>query len=173
MVRSATIPDDSCWYTRNNGMIRNVARHYRARTDQRILTDRNPPQDRRVTANGRIRPDTRRQTGPVVLRLQSAVGIYSARVSVIDEHDTVADKHAVFDGHAGAQKRMARDLAVRANLDVFLNFHEWTDARSLPDRTPVDVHEIGLVNDDTLTQLHVGTNHSRGSILVTKISSKQ
>ena len=48
-------------------------------------------------------------------------------VAIVDEHDAVADKDLVFDGHALADEGVALDLAVFADEGVFLDLDKGAD----------------------------------------------
>ena len=81
-----------------------------------------------------------------------AVGIARLRQLVVDEHDAVADEHAIADVHARADERVRRDLAVRADRRVALDLDERTDARVRADLATVEIDELvdrgALAEDD-------------------------
>ena len=56
-----------------------------------------------------------------------AGGIRRPRIPVINKNDAVPHKNFRFDGHAFADKGVARYLAALANLRALLHFNEWTD----------------------------------------------
>jgi hypothetical protein len=51
------------------------------------------------------------------------------------------------------------DFAVTADLASFLNLHKGADPRSLADRAPVQIDEIGVGNHDTITSFDVINRH--------------
>ena len=55
---------------------------------------------------------------------------------------------------------MTRDLAVAADSNVALDFNKGADAAAIPDVTPVKVHQIRLIDDNTLSQFYVVSNHA-------------
>src|SRR5436190_17807961 len=75
-----------------------------------------------------------------------------SREFVVYEHHSVADEDVIFDGHAFAQKTVARDLATPADLHALLYLDKRPDPRLVPDLAPVSVDEREYPH--ILTQFH-------------------
>ena len=56
---------------------------------------------------------------PVRFGLEASVRVGGAGIGVVDEHDSMADEHIVFNRHALADERVAGDLAALADAAFF------------------------------------------------------
>jgi hypothetical protein len=54
----------------------------------------------------------------------------------------VPDEYIVLDDNAFADKTVAGDLTTFAHRHIFLDFHERTDLRLIPDLAPVQIYEL-------------------------------
>ncbi|EGE59471.1 hypothetical protein RHECNPAF_2190073 [Rhizobium etli CNPAF512] len=145
--------------TGNNGAVRHILGHDSAGADLGGLSDCHAGKNGGVAADRCMALDQCGNDDPVGLRLQTAVRVDGARVSVIGEHHPVADKNAVLERHAFAEEGVAGDFAVFADDDVFLDFNEGADARSRANRAAVQIHKISMVNNAAVVQLDVRGNH--------------
>ena len=104
-----------------------------------------------------------------VCRLPSAVG--RARISIVREHDAVADEDLVFDDHALANERVRRDLAAGADQRFLLNLDERADLGFVADRATVEIDERRLRNTDIRAERNVvGNGHRVRSEAMTNAS---
>ena len=71
----------------------------------------------------------------------------------------MADEDLVLDRHAFADEGVGGDLAANADMAVLLDLDEGADLRSVTDRTPVQIHEIGVGEDRLGTKLNVPERH--------------
>lgn len=55
---------------------------------------------------------------------------------------------------------MTGDLAVSADLHIALDFNECADPAAISDLAAIQIYQIGLVNHDTRSQLHVVRDHA-------------
>src|SRR5213078_2591192 len=95
----------------DGGARRHVTRHDRPRADRGTLADADAAEDDRARADRRPPLEHGRLELPVLVGLKSSVVRGRARPLVVDEHDPVADVDLVADLDAGADERVALDLA--------------------------------------------------------------
>jgi hypothetical protein len=104
-------------------------------SDDDIITDTDR-QDGDVGTDGHMIADMGRL--PLVRTPRGTPG----SKTVVDEHDTMADKAMVADRHSFADKRMGLYPAIVANPAVLLNFHEWTNKAVIADGTAIKIHRF-------------------------------
>ena len=112
----------------NNAAGGYVVGHNGAGTHPRLGADRHTAEDDRPGADRRAVLDRDLQQLPVFGTLERAVSVRGPGVLVVDEHDPVADEHAVADPDARADEGMTLDLAARSDLDTLLDLDEGSDA---------------------------------------------
>jgi len=71
-------------------------------------------------------------------------------MEIICEHDTVTNEHTILNSDTFTDERMARYLAILSDDRIALNFDKCPNARTGPNPTPVQIHEIWMVNNDSL-----------------------
>jgi len=74
----------------------------------------------------------------------------------------MANEYEIFDGYSGAEERVAGNFAIPPDLDIALDFDKCADPASVTDAAAVQIHQIRLVDDDTLSEFYVGSNHAFG-----------
>src|SRR5262245_33421360 len=90
---------------------RHVLRDDGAGSDDGALADRDIREDRRARSDRGPEFHDRGFDPPVLARLQLPLGGRRAGIGIVGERDVVADEDLVFDRHALADERVARDLA--------------------------------------------------------------
>src|SRR5262249_49299658 len=129
------VADDPCGHPDDDRVIRYlppaddggtgyVAGDGRSGADERALAHRQSREDGGVAADRYTRFDHGSNDPPVCVRLERSVLGDGARIGIVDEHHTVADEHAVLDGHSLADERVARYLAIGSDGGAFLNLDE-------------------------------------------------
>src|SRR5262249_61635518 len=131
------VADDPCGHPDDDGVIGYVAGDDRSGADERALAHRQSREDGGVAADRYTRFDHGSNDPPVSVRLERSVLGDGARIGIVDEHHTVADEHAVLDGHSFADERVARYLAIGSYGGAFLNLDEAADLRPTADATAV------------------------------------
>ena len=96
---------------------------------------------------------------PVGLGLESSFGCAGAWEELVGKHNAVTDEDLVLDRRAFADESVGGDLAANADMAVLLDLDEGADLRSVTDRTPVQIHEIGVGEDGLSTKLGVPERH--------------
>jgi hypothetical protein len=165
------ISNDACGNPGDYRICRHIARHNCASSYERPNPDRDAAHHCTVAAErdtiGHSRPGQR----PVIGSLQPAILIYCTWIQVIDEHHPMADEDAVPETHAAADKRMAGDFAVTANVDTFLDLDKCADPGPVAYRATIQVDQSRLVNDDITAQNYVSGYHFDGVLaLLTSLS---
>src|SRR5438067_977410 len=89
-----------------------------------LIATRSPPRCSRML---RAVLKQRRYHRPVGRTSHAFGDVHRLRKQVVDEHDAVADEPAVADCHAGADDRVARDLALLADDPARLDLDERLD----------------------------------------------
>src|SRR5581483_8476385 len=112
----------------------------------RVLADRDAPEDDGSGADRGTRAHERPLERPVRLRLELAGRVRGAGVTVVRERHAVTDEHLVLDLDTGAEERVARALAPRTDDDVPLDLDEGSDPRALAERAPVEI-DVRLDHD--------------------------
>ena len=92
--------------------------------DDRSFADRHAAEYGGAAADAGAALHQRGYRFPIGLGLQLAASVGGARNFVVDEGDVVSDENFVFNGHALADKRMARDFAVPSDSGALLNLNE-------------------------------------------------
>src|SRR5262249_7805673 len=133
---------------------RHVLRHNCPSPDERSLANRHPGEDHRPRADARPPSHTRRDHGPVGVRLQGAVGAAGPGQPVVGEAHVVADEDLVLDRDTFADERVARDLTALSNDGVRLNLDEGPDACAIANGAAIEVDEAEDL--DVMTELYVG-----------------
>src|SRR5215469_14924401 len=151
------IAEETTRISSNDGVCGDVLRYDRAGTDDCVFTDGHVGQYCGAGTYRGTSADARSFDFPVGFGLQLAVRS-CARVRVVDEHNTVADKHVVFNINAFADKRVARDLTIAADRGVLLNFDKCTDLRVSPNGTAVEIDEFRQFDIFTETYISTDTN---------------
>lgn len=119
-----------------------------------LLANGHATQDRGIAANGCATLDQCRDALPVVLRLQVPLFCYRPRVSIVDEHHSVADEDAVFNSHTLTNKGMAGNLHPAADSRPFLDLDKGTNLALVTNFTAIQV-DVGI-NLDISAQFHIG-----------------
>ena len=104
--------------------------------------------------------DGRWQTRPVLSRLKDSGRIDSAGIGVVDKHDAMTDKDAVLNRHAGTQKGVARNLAIRPDGDVTLNLDERANAGSVSHAAAIEIDKVRMMNYHPIAELNIRSNQS-------------
>jgi hypothetical protein len=92
---------------------------------------------------------------PIRFGLQPAI-LSCARIQVVDEHDSVADKYIVFDGDPFTNKSVGRNLAALADSRVFLDLDEGPDLGLVAYLAAVEIDQIRLEDGYSVAQDNVG-----------------
>jgi len=150
----ADIANDAGGHTGNDRKRGDVFRENCARAHQCAFANSDARQDRRVAPNRGVVPDVRLDHLPIRLRLQAAIGIYGSGVQIVNEHNAMPDENTVAYRDAGANKSVAGDLAIRADLRITLYFNESADLGSVTDRAAVQVYQVRLED------LHIAAQHN-------------
>jgi hypothetical protein len=79
--------------------------------------------------------------------LQFAITVDGSRIRVVDKSHAVANKDAILNGYALADKGMARNFAITSNVRILLDLDKSPDLCVVADLTTVKV--------DKFRQLHV------------------
>jgi len=82
-----------------------------------------------------------------------AGGIRRPWIPVINKSHAVPHKNFRLDGHAFADKGVARYFAALANLRAFLHFNEWADLCFIADLAAIQIYE--RVNPDITPKLYI------------------
>src|SRR5689334_3703147 len=123
-LRLASLPQVACVpdYARRNAdddrVVGYIFVHYGSGPDHRALADGHPRDDRRIGADRCAPAHAGALDLPIGRVLQGAILVRGARVTVVDEHDAVADEYLVLDDDALANERVRGDLATRPDLRV-------------------------------------------------------
>src|SRR5881296_260022 len=139
----------------HNRIVGHVAGHDAAGSDDGILPDDHVRQDRRPGPDRRAFPHQRCLDLPIHLGLEFPRRSRRPRIGVVDEDDAVADEDVVLDCHAFTDEGVARNLALPADLRIFLDLDERPDLCSVADLAAVEI--------DELPQLDVG-RHVEGFV---------
>src|ERR1051325_8123553 len=99
---------------------RDVFRHDRAGADQGPRPNGDAGHDDRTTTNRCSLANSRRHDLPVRLALRPAFG-RGPGITIVDEHDPMANEHLVFDRHTLANEGVTRHLAPCSDFDVLLD----------------------------------------------------
>jgi hypothetical protein len=94
---------------------------------------------------------------PVIGPLQLPCSGGGTGESVINKHHAMTDEHLIFDNDAFADKGMRRNFTAFADLDCSLDFDKRANACLGPNRTSVEVNEVGMKNSHPLTEHNIGT----------------
>jgi len=121
---------------------RDISGHHAAGADDGAFADGDAAEDGGVGAERCPCFDDRGNDLPVGLGLQTAAGGGGPGVTVVDEHDAVADEDLVLDGDTLADEGVALDLAVPADGGVFLDFDKCADLAAVADRAAVKVDKF-------------------------------
>src|SRR5438552_3919484 len=125
----------------------------------REAPDRDSADDGCIRTDRGTVADARRHHRPVGLGLESSFGRAGAWEELVGKHHAMADEDLVLDRYAFADEGVGGDLAANADMAVLLDLDEGADLRSVTDRTPVQVHEIGVGEDRLGTKLNVPERH--------------
>jgi hypothetical protein len=71
---------------------------------------------------------------------------------VVDEDDTVSDEYIILYRDAFADEGVRRDLAPLTDHSAFLDFDERADLGIRTNTASIEVHEIGVEDDDAFTK---------------------
>src|SRR5437870_597152 len=145
----------------HNRIVGHVAGHDAAGSDDGILPDDHVRQDRRPGPDRRAFPHQRCLDLPIHLGLEFPRRSCRPRIGVVDEDDAVADEDVVLDCHAFTDEGVARNLALPADLRIFLDLDERPDLCSVADLAAVEIDELREL--DVLPQLDVG-RHVEGFV---------
>jgi hypothetical protein len=113
----------------------------RARADHRALADFDSAHDYRAAADRGGPAHPRAFHRPMLFGFQRALPVGGARMAVVDEDHTVADKYFVLDLDPGADKAVAGNLAAPANACAALDFDERADDGLVADAAAVKIDE--------------------------------
>ena len=149
----ADVADDAGRVAGDDCVVRHVARDHRARADEGARADGDPADDRRVRADRGPAPHQGWLAFPVAVALQGPVRVSGLRHQAVGEHDAVADEDLVLERHSLADEGMGGDLAAGADGGALLDLDEGTDAAARPDLAPVEVHEVGMGDDDVIAKI--------------------
>ena len=127
--------------TQNDFARRHVACHHRAGADERARADANPAHDNRTRPESGSLPDSRVEKFPVGLGLELSAGGRRARILVVYENDTMADKYLIFDRHTAADKSVTLNLAPSTNNGPALNLHERADPCFVANLTSIEIRK--------------------------------
>src|ERR1017187_2548697 len=122
---------------------------YGSGADHGSLADRNTAHDGAVAAQGSLRLDPRPDYLPVGFGLQAPIRVDGTGIEVVDKHHPMTHEYPLFDGHPGADKSVAGNLAIGANGSIVLDFHKRANLGPLADGASVKVHQIGLEDLNT------------------------
>src|SRR5713226_4202521 len=92
------------------------------------------------------------------MRLQAAIRSDCSWVDVIDKHHAMPHEHAIADGDAFADERMAGDFAIASHNGASLDLDKCPHFGAIPDGASVQVHEIGLDDPYAGSELNVVGN---------------
>src|SRR5881296_267994 len=145
----------------HNRIVWHVAGDDAAGPDDGILPDDHVREDRRPGPDRRAFPHQRCLDLPIHLGLEFPRRSRRPRIGVVDEDDAVADEDVVLDCHAFTDEGVARNLALPADLRIFLDLDERPDLCSVADLAAVEVDELREL--DVLPQLDVG-RHVEGFV---------
>lgn len=134
-------------------MRRNILGDDAARADDGALADGDTAQNRGTGTDGGAMSDERWFARPLGFAFWHSLIVRGARKAIVDEGNTVTDKHLVFKGNAFAQERMTLNLAIIPNAGAFLNLDKGSDAHVIADGAAVKIHEGPHAN--VFPQLHV------------------
>src|SRR5690242_17210192 len=134
-------------------MRRYVMCHQRTVSDRCSVSDFYSAHDDRATAERGTTANDRFFELPVAFGLRLSVGIRRPRGAVVDEDDSVADEHFIFDRHALADECMAGNFAAGADSGPPLNFNECPYTGIVSHFTSVQVDEGA--HPHTCPQVHV------------------
>src|SRR5271154_4353631 len=108
----------------HNSVSRHILGHHAARSHQGIFADSDLGQNCGARTNRCARFHQSLLNLPVLLGLQLAIRSGGAGIGIVDKGNIMADEHFVFYHHTFTDKRVARNLAVLADLGIFLNLDE-------------------------------------------------
>lgn len=134
-------PEDAGRASSHDRVLGYVACYDRARSDDRVLPDREAAQDDRARPYRCSASHDRSLQRPVAVSLKGAVIGEGAGIAVVGEDDTVPNEYAVAELDSLADKRMARDLAASPDDRTFLDLDEGADTRPVADAAAVEVRE--------------------------------
>src|SRR5713101_5167917 len=92
------------------------------------------------------------------MRLQAAIRSDCSWVDVIDKHHAMPHEHAIADGDAFADERMAGYFAIASYDGASLDLDKRPHFGAIPDGASVQVHEIGLDDPYAGSELNVVGN---------------
>ena len=142
-VRNAGFPslmDEAHYLGRISGHNRirgNIFGDDAAGAHNRVLADGGVGKNRSAGADGCTLLDDRRFYLPVVFGLQVPFSGRSARIAVVQEHDSVSDEDIVLNDDAFTDKGVTGDLAAFADAGILLDFNERADLCLVPDLASV------------------------------------
>jgi hypothetical protein len=74
----------------------------------------------------------------------------------------MANEYEIFDSYSGAEERVAGNFAIPPDLDVALDFNKCADPAPVTHAAAVQIHQIRLIDNDTLSEFYVGSDHAFG-----------
>ena len=120
----SNVADDPSRNTRDDRIVGDVAGYHCASTYQSALPNADAGENGGIAAQRGAPLNSRWDDLPVGLALELSRVRHSPRVDVVDEHDAMSDKHAVFDMDPFANECVAGDLDVGTDGSTFLNLYE-------------------------------------------------
>ena len=150
------ITKKSCGIAGDNGICGNILGDDAARTNDGVFANYDVWKNGGTGADGSAFLYNGSLDDPILVGLQFAVGRNGSRIAVVDERDAVADKDAVFDIHAFTNKGVTGDLAVLANLRVFLYLDKGANFCVVPDEAAIEINESRQPH--SLSELYIRCN---------------
>jgi hypothetical protein len=149
-------PQHSRRVSGDNSASGNILSHNATGTHGRAFANLHAAQDRCVRANRGPPPDNRWHAIPIGFRLRLPGGRRRPRKTIVDENDTVANKHFVLQRHAFTDESVTGNFATIANPGPFLNLHKSANLHIVANLAAVKICE--RENPDPLAKLYVWRN---------------
>ena len=130
---------------------------HRSGANERTFADGHARQNDRSASDRCTSLDSSGHDLPVCLGLQPAV-IRRARIQVVDEHDSMADKNVIFDGDSFTDESVRRNLAPAPNERIFLNLDEGADLGLVAHIATIEIDQISLEDLHSVAQENIGRN---------------
>jgi len=135
----AHVADYARGHSGYNRVVRYIVCNNCPSADQRGFADGHARSNGCIAANRSTTLYSRVYNLPVGFSLQRAILIRCARITVVNKHDAVANKHLVFNCDALTNKSVRRDLAARSYRGVLLDLDKRADLSFRADVATVEV----------------------------------